>query len=518
MQMPHCKTCLKDEAVEKVGRAIVEWPAKGLEQLAAEMERYEAWLLSDGLRLIEKGLHLGRPVRPVRGKTAPSFEWRPLGLPRPEGRKSISISTLLRSLRNQAYAFSESSKGPDAVYLPALNQVWAFESTSPQEKARVLGHEFLHASLAYSQPAMLFPLRNRLMGLKTPPTEETFQDIAESTVMTLVPVLEGQVPSEDCFPIKKKDVHKLGVGYLALARKLARLSAVGSQERVPEALRAIAILMMHVVPRIPGQGAYVLRFLRRCRLMSPWIDKWDLFLQLHSGLANIWRDESRARECFYLMPPVDVHRLVGDMVIFLSGALNTAAQRPAQLVGAIPAMLGILTFGIFQVMPIVTLSRSIRGLRARIAVVHSTSRSKSRIEAMAALQDRHFQRSLAEGRRCEARALITEVWELVLPFIKSSDRARVPLCLRGLLRFFPERAAALSNTPLACEGCQATLRMHDVICALRHISLMPKRHRKAFMRAAECYENWLRTECVNEILSLAGYNVVLRTAKAYKYL
>jgi len=514
---PYCRITLKDLAIVKAGAAILSSPDKARLALASKMEQYEAWLVSSGLDLMRRRTGWPKPVCAVAGVGQP-FLWRPLETPKRYDRPATSVKVFMGRLAQDGYTLTSKGEDADAVFLPALNQIWALESADAGEMAALLAHELGHAGSVGLQPAMLHPLRNHLMGIEFRPSAREFRDIAESVLAVLMPLHAGQLPTEESLLLIPKEYRALALGYLRLARKLARHPPGDGYERVGEALHAIVLLMLHIVPFARNQAAYVLKLLAKCRTPKPWIERYDLFLQLHRELAECCQRLPRARDSFLVTLPIDTHRAVGDMLMFLDGGLRAAAERREQLIGTIPTMLGVLTLGSLYVLPVITIRRTRQGYRARIGVTHSTSRSEPPVAAALEVQARRLARSEAGGVPCQATALMIEILEQTKPFRTSKAPERMGKCLRSLLAFLPAAVTRAYQGTMVCEGCKATLGAPTVRGAAQHVMAMPPAERAAFLAAAGGYESWLQTTCMEWAQQRNELDDPLHAVRAYRYL
>ena len=487
--------------------------------MAAVLDRYEEWLLSSGLQFLRQQTKEPKDIRPAPSEPGlKPLLWRSIGVKHSRGTIS-SVSRVIEGLAgDDGYALTHSSGRPNAVYLPALQQVWVQESAAPEAAAAILAHELLHVYSTGLQPAMLHPLRNHLLGVDQRPNAREFRDIVESLAAVLLPVLQGRPAAKRSIVATKDGCAELAVLYIDIARQLAASSSQTRRQCIREALYGVGFVMMHVVPFREGQATYVLHLLKKCKPRTPWTTRWDLFLQLHAELAQRQRVLPRARDAFSLAMPVDVHRTIGEAAMFLSGALLSAKHRPEQFIGAVPTIALVLTMGSLTVLPLIYLDRTKRGYGARIRVIHTTSRSEPKVRRVVAEQTKQLARKEAAGKSCFATTLLLETLQNTLPFRLSHDRSRLAGCLASLLDSLPSRFRQFVTSRPCCPGCQMLLGDPHVRAAADHVARMPTSQRDAFLAMAEGYEGWLREGCMTLLAGKHNLDAPLRSVRAYRFL
>jgi len=426
----------------------------------------------------------------------------------------MPIRRLFMELHKKGYALAQRDGDIDAVYLPALNQVWLTEHTESRPDIPVLAHEFFHADACFLQPSMLHPLRNYLLDTDDRPTTKEFEDIVESLAAVILPILGGRPSTRWSIVATQSDYQVLAEQYLALARSLAHVARKSVRKPTVQALLAINFLLMHVRPFSVGVGNYSAQLLRRKQLSHAWSNRWELFAELHRVLSNAWRRSPLAKTRFMLAPPVDPHRCIGEMLIFLSGACLAVVERPNRVTHAVPSLLGIMSMGSLMVMPVVRISQGKNVCRARVSVVHSTRRGQTYIRQIIDLHDAIVGVRHSCGLDCPAVRLFCEILSLVKPFRASNSRTRLVDCANSLLKLLPQRIGGITRKIPTCPNCKLVLRDPAILAAAHHVAVVPPQQRSAILTAVEAYESWLLTRCVQD--RVCGHPV--RVTKAYRYL
>lgn len=396
------------------------------------------------------------------------------------------------------------------MYIPHMNQVVLVEQDQPAQTIRILAHEFSHAHVHYMQPASLYPLRCHLSEEDVEPILSNYEDIVESLAGITLPLVHDRISLTDIQGSTEGRFGSLARGYLIAARRFSRTAASTVADPVMEALHGVAILMTHVVPAKPGQAKQVLRMLKQLQLADSWSGRFDLFIKLYMAIAGSPPHESS----FVLAMPIDIHRDLGDMLIFLSGALNAAVDRPGRLIGSIPSLLNLWTFGSFNIVPVISIGREGPSYRFHVNVIHSSSRAEARTNSIIDVQSNLFRQSRAAKAPCLATDLFVSILRSTTPFRISSRTTRLGECIEFLLDFMPARAKRLLKNPSRCPRCQRVFKDITIRGALSHVARMPSEHKSAMLEASSGYEEWLLTDCLKNI---AG-EVPFKVKKAYAYL
>jgi hypothetical protein len=425
------------------------------------------------------------------------------------------VRHLFLSLRSEGYVVARSGTDDiDAVYLPALNQIWIDQTGSLGYAAALRAHEFFHADSSFMQPPMLHPLRNYLLNVKDRPNLRDFEDVVESLVTAVLPVLEGRPPVRKLIAPTDGGYEILAGQYLELARSLARHARKDVARPVIQSLRMINFLLMHVRPFAAGTAGYLVQLLSHRELAQPWANCWELFFVMYGWLADTLQRSPHARSRFLLAPPLDPHRCVGEMLIFLSGALLTGIDRPTRLTPTIPALLGLLSMGGLFVLPVLTVTHGKGRGRVRVSVIHSTRRDVGLVRGAIETQRAMGRLRQAVGVDCPTAPLFSDLLKVVMPFRVSTSSTRVPECICALLRFLSQRIASVIGKRPTCPGCEMALRDPMVAAAAGHVANMPSEQREAFLAAAQEYERWLLTEGVTN----QPYATSITVTKSYRYL
>jgi hypothetical protein len=406
----------------------------------------------------------------------------------------------------------------NAVYLPHWSQVWIDAEGVRGDRHQVLTHELYHFFASSDQPAMLVPLQSFMTGRLDQNTFMRFEDIVEPLAAIMVGVLDGQKLDAARIRTSTKEHASLVRQIYQIAMTLSGSSQSALPARVNEAVRAVAFLLMHIFSYRPGNAEYVLQVLRRSRRWNQWSDRWDLFPQLYEVIHRNHQSSLRTQTRYHLAPPVDVHRSVGEQLVFMSGAMRIAEQQRERCVAAMPALLSVVSLGSFVILPIVTIDGTVRNrMRARINVVHSTRRGERRIREILELQTALRASAVGRDSSCLATQYSVDVLEMFRPHRISNSVTRLGSAIAHALEQLPARVATLARAVGTCPGCRALLGDPAVGAACHHVSLMPRSQRRGLIDAATGYETWLRNKCLQESIS-AGSGVRIQTVKQYRYL
>jgi len=354
----NCRTALLDDWFCDAAERLIKAPERKKNDLLLAASRHLDWLKTDCLLKIEKELQLDTTVRisPTPGK---------------EQEKPPSPHVPSAALHG--YGFPSPQGETWAKFLPGLGQIWIMPDCPPDFLPLVQAHEVQHYSLCAFQVSQLMPLKHALLD-RLMPAPDRFDDIIEASYVLGLTLASGFPPDPACFPPAPEEDLALASVMAQLATGLADAAALSVDKRKAsaEAGKALLLLLHHVFPERAGVGPIVLQWIERVRLPQPWRDTWHLWSMLHLGLELALK-ESAESPPFSLTLPADPHRYVGEMLIFLSHALQPIPERKQAVLITFPAFLDVLMLGSLSCIPVIRMAERDGRLEAAVSVIHDLS-------------------------------------------------------------------------------------------------------------------------------------------------
>jgi len=408
------------------------------------------------------------------------------------------------------------------VYYPALNQIWIdAKSLSKKEQILILAHESMHVYTISLQPAQLLPLRAELLGFVDRPNQKCFDDIVETVCdgsfwgLTRLGIADiEEVIAEAKHP-------DLLAKLFELAKRLIKKqrSETGDEAQLKEAVLGLCLLLMHIVPHQARLGQKVLQQLLQFPILSTWQNRWQVYLYYYANLSKKLEQSRQLSKQITLVLPIDVHRCIADMIIFLSMALNAVYFRPVAVTAVFPTLLSLVTQGCFMLLPVIYLRKMDNNCTAEIRIVHNTSsRSKKTPNKAADLQLRMYAKFSEQGVICGAAPIFATLIEISERFAASSVPDRTAECFRDILHRLPSLLRKHISTSTTCEGCKRIFR-GDIFCSAFEVIVdMSQENRRAMVDTARHYEVFLLGEAMNVIKDKCDLSDAPKPARRYRFL
>jgi hypothetical protein len=407
------------------------------------------------------------------------------------------------------------------VYHPALNQIWIERSALPEAQLTLaLAHEAIHAQGIGLQPAQLIPLRAELLGYVDRPDERCFDDIVETVCEASVWGLTRLGMQDLESMVSAAKYPDLLAALLELAKRLAAAGQEDTQDvtRVKEAVMGLCLLLMHVVPYCPGLGPTILQRLGQFFIPPGWQERYQVFLYYYAELQRQWEQNTQLQEQMTLVLPMDIHRGVDDMVLFLSAALQVVHARPETVTAVLPTLLLLVTQATFVLLPVITLGKAGRRYGAKIQVVHSTSKSRKAPNRALERQRRIQAEAKNQGIVCGASPIFLALVETSLTFASSNKPDRVPECFQAILRMLPHLLRRHLTSRANCERCRQIFQGDVFDAALTTVMSMSRANYHAAVRAASSYQEFLVKDMPHVIQETWGLPELPQVSRRYNFL
>jgi hypothetical protein len=471
-----CQETFQDPKFKEKAERIANCSGGEKTRLIQAANEYGAWLQSGCLRLFRDALQIPRQTRLLR----PSFVMRwasakpPLPLP--------------------SYAVACRGGEVLAWFLPAWGQIWIMPDCPDSMLTQVLSHEITHYNQCVLNPSQYVHLRALLLD-RPLPHPNCLNDIVEASYVLGLTLAAGLGPNTTLFPPAPRRTKQLAARIARLAIELAKTAHPGDGRARPEVEAAHALLMLlwHIVPARPSLGNAVLARLEQLSIPSGWRSRSELWPALHAEMQRSLRQET-IHLPLTLMSPMEPHRAVAEMLIFLSHALSPIPERVHVLTACFPVLLEVLTLGSLSVIPVLRLVEKSSRFEARISILRPAETTEAVIETVVEAQTRVLQQCQQAGIQCHCIEYLLAILHRTAPYRTSAEPRRLERCLQLLLEHFD--VERFSPKAFSCPLCSRHLTDAAVQSALQSIRLTLATGRTRLLRAARSYGEWLLTDCL----------------------
>ena len=477
-----CQEAFQEPRFKEQAERIANWSGGEKTRLIHVANEYGVWLRSGCLRLFGDALQVPRQTRLLR----PSFVIR--GSP-PKPR-----------VRLPSYAVACRGGEVLAWFLPALGQIWIMPDCPDSLLTQVLSHEITHHNQCVMNPSQYVHLRALLLD-RPLPHPDCLNDIVEAGYILGLTLAAGLGPSAALFPPAPRRTKQLAARIARLAIELAKTAHPQDSSARPEVEAAHALLMLlwHVVPARPGLGNAILARLEQLSIRPGWQSRSELWPTLHVEMQKSLRRDP-IHLPLTLMSPMEPHRAVAEMLIFLSHVLSPIPERAQAVMACFPVLLEVLTFGSLSVIPVIRLVEKPSRIEARISIIRPTETSEAVIKTVVDTQTRLLQQCRQTGMSCHCLEYLVDVLQRTAPYRNSDRPRRVERCVQLLLEQFD--VASFSPKADSCPLCARHLKDPTVQSALQSIEFTLTTGRTRLLNAARSYGEWLQKGCMG---MLRGY-------------
>ena len=402
-----------------------------------------------------------------------------------------------------------------AAFLPDLSQVWTNPFLAKGMVERALVEEIVHATSTQYRPAQLYPAMNRLSGEKTRPADAEFYDLIEGLYFASIPLFKERPVDARCLPRYPPEHRAIGKRVLGVARKLAEQADPSLFKRASarDALWAIWVFLLYVVPTCPGQAYAILDLLERFPVQARW-NRAHLFRQIYAWFTPLVLNDPELH--FSIARPQEPHRNVEILVQFLLLATSASADR---LLPVVPSLLDICSLGLSTFVPIVWL----RQRRGRIlANVELFDQTPSRL--LAAKRRPHssvvLKREGARARLCPAGRFQARIHRILSDCHGTCLTRGLTERIRSLLEFIctaiVDLAVRMREAADQCSYCRAVIRDGAFLRHAQSLASAPDQLRPKVISAMFGYEEWLRRDLPLEIARETGVDPPQLTCRPHR--
>ena len=474
---PTCQEAFQEPRFKERAASIANASGADRTRLIQLASEYPGWLRSGCLQLFRESMQIG----PRRRVNRPGLVFR-----RPSHGRITSLPSYALARRGQEIL---------AQFLPALGQIWILPACPDSMLTQVLSHEMTHHNQCALNPSQNVHLRALLLNrpLADP---RSMTELVEAGYVLGLTLSAGLGPSPARFPPAPRRTRELAARIARLAVQLARTAhpQEHAMRAEVEATHALLMLLWHVIPARAGLGPSVITLLEKLPAPRQWRSRSDLWPMLHMGLLRALQQDN-AGTPVTLMSPMEPHRAVAEMLIFLSHALSPVPERIKAVGMCLPALLELLTFSSFAVIPVIRLIEKPSFIEARISMAGPDKMGEDVIRNVVRTQTEALQRCRQAGVRCLCIEYLVEVLQRTALYRVRRRPGRLQRCLREVLdQLHVER---FGNGSFSCPLCAQHLRDRTVQGAVESIGLSLSGGRQRLLRVARYYERWLRTDCLN---------------------
>lgn len=471
----NCRLCnaqFCDEKFMHRAKRISSLGPKTKFSLLLASTKHHAWLTTTALGLAKEAF--GVPKRTSSGK--------------PEER--IHGPKNQKPSKPAAYRFASPSEAPWALYLPALGQIWMLPECPAQLMIQIQSHELRHYGDCSLQPAHLLHLRSVLLD-RGFPEPHRFNDLIEACYVVGLTLEAGFPPLPRHFPPADQGTRVLAKKISDLAGKLARSAKphVDKSAAKIEAAHAVILLLRHVIPTKAFDGDRILSLIRRLRAASDWQNRWELWPMLQ---RNVFEYLSQAKEApCGLAWPMDPHRSVAEMLVFLSHCSLPIPERRAAIEKTLPSLLSLLSLGSVVWIPFVQIEKKSGAYEARISIIESDELVRAHIEKVVQVLSESLEHSRNHRENCICLHLFVGILKSVRSCQPGSDSRSIKQCLSKILNEIQIRK--LRPRSFTCAACRQHLSAKTVREAVELLSHSLPLAGVHLHKAAATYPYWLRT-------------------------
>lgn len=418
------------------------------------------------------------------------------------------------------YRMPTGSKNSIALYHPAINQVWIFGSIAEDELALIHAHESMHMCTTSLQPPQLLLLRAELLGFVDRPGINCFDEIVE-TVGEACFWAQTRLEIEDIpYMIQDAKYPDTFNAIIELGRRIASNAPedLAEEKALKEAVVGLCILLMHIIPHHPDMGLELIQIIADLPLPKNCQNRWLIFQDLYLKLDGKWQKTNELKKLFTLALPIDSHRFVSDMVIFLFGALKVVHNKPEIITAVFPVLLSLLTQASFVLLPFIYIKKIKRKYEAEIKLVHSTSKSNEEPFGAASLQQEAFIKSKEKGILCGAAPVFVSLINESNKYRISDAKDRTYKCFGYLLEILPDLLKAHILTENNCPGCCAVFQGDIFESAIETIINISEGTRQKMIQSAKEYDKFLTTGAMDIIQDARNLNSTPQAFRSYDFL
>lgn len=418
--------------------------------------------------------------------------------------------------RPDSYSLTGPNGDTLALFMPALGQVWIMPECPDSLLTQIQTHEQYHHDSAALQPAQLLFLRYALLD-RLMDKPRRFDEIMEASYVLGLTLAAGFPPLEEFFPPAPEPHRILAARLARKARESAKActSLASEVEAQIEAGHGILFLLHHIVPSGSGTGADIIEQIENADTQHSWNNRWELAAMVGKEMeAKCMHGNA---DCgFRVAPPVNAHRLAGEMLTFLAYSLQPIPERERASVKTLPTLLDLFTFGSFISIPVIRLNDREQSYEAEISVIHNDENSEQATQNALRTQGQLQSKIQKEREDCVCTRHFADILEGTKSCRLSQERDRLVKCLSHILEHLDTHSFAGNNH--SCEFCQQTLTAPTVRCAIESIALTIEDGRQRLMDAASQYESWLLSDCMDLIRTTCRLTKPVRPIKKYDYL
>jgi len=408
-------------------------------------------------------------------------------------------------------------------YLPVLNQIWIFPVDVPEYRRYIFTHELFHQAFSLFMPSQMLPLRKALLGEDPLAEVQRFEDIVEAVRILHLPGLLGLDIGPEYLEGEREDYRKVAEELLHLGRRIAETGAsnIPAPEALRLAIRALASVLLQIIPRRPRQGRSILKTLSALRPTSGWKEHLplgnDLYLQTHQLLAT------KTPLPFDLAPFPDPHTSLSYAILYLGNALVASQKQPERLIGCLPGLVNVVAMGSMPVVPVVYLHKEPgTHYTAEIRMIHRNSEMEPMFRKVFRAQ-KNWQRLLHKrGGQCPTLDLFLSCCKVSNPFCHVTQD-RYPQYVRTIVPHLGGLLQDLDLRKIDCPACRIHLFDPAVLGTIAAVRKNIVTLVDALGTAAENYEQWLFTTGIEWLQASMQteedrFQKPLRTVKKYRYI
>jgi hypothetical protein len=460
--------------------------------------QYGKWLRTDCVKLarrtfkVSPNLHNEPPRVWIQGAT-PATESDPL-----------------------SYCVGDDHGTPLAKFVPALGQIWVLPTCPDSLLTRIQTHEIQHHNDCALQPSQLLHFRHVLLD-RPLPEPDRFTDLVEASYVLGLTVDAGFPPQPRYFPPAPLRIRQLARGIARVARHFANSAQPGLETKRSqiEAARAVLFLLHHVIPAKAGVGGAVVREIARLRPSPGWREHSELWAALHMRLLQRLEQPQQSAP-FRLALPIDPHRSLGEMLVFLAHCVQPIPERGEAVVKTLPTLISVLSFGSMICIPIVRVKRQGDRYTAEISVLHGDDESEESVQKVVGVQSALLRQWTQKGIDCACTRYLVGLLRATRRHRASSDPARIDRFLTYVLNHLMVESFLRNHS--SCRLCQENLRAPTVREAAETIQLNLPHARRWLPHAARAYEAWLSSGCIDLICRNHGLTGRMSVVKKYRFL
>jgi hypothetical protein len=411
--------------------------------------------------------------------------------------KSTPLTPFRRSLLcHPGYRCRGPGKRWVAQYSPLTNLVQTDPWCPKRMVNRVLPEEFVHATTVGYRPAQLYPLANYLMEVDNYPDVEEFRELVEAVYVAMWPLAKDKPITVRSLPQAEGPERAAAEHILELAHQFAGAAGNGlsTADARRQALWAVTMFLLYVVPLTPGQCPIVLHHLARISPPKPWRTYPDLFQHLFAEMAAAQAaPPASGPRTFQLVPPSEPHR---NVAVTLELTRHILQLPPDALLPVFPAALSIVTLHTTNIIPLVWLRASDRCVHAAVELWDQTGQRLDAVTSVISERRRLHRKGSSPIKDCPTDRFYREATRTIARTLMRRRPCRPAQImglafetLRTLIRKYLMRMLQHDSTP--CPWCQRLVCTPSVKEAAKQILATPLSRVRLLAAETEGYERWL---------------------------